>query len=66
MEYLAFSLLGLVIGFLSCYLLVCRPLLARYDRVVQHLYNMKLQGFVPQFDIQQRRTPDLSEEIREF
>lgn len=49
---------GLVIGLILGYLFLYRPLLALY-------HSMRLQGFVPQFEIRQKIEHDPSREVRE-
>jgi tellurite resistance protein TehA-like permease len=49
---------GIVAGLYLHYLIVYRPLLAQY-------HSLRKRGFVPQFEIEQARTFDLSEGISE-
>lgn len=51
-------LLGVVVGLVLHYITEYKPLLQKY-------HSMRLQGFVPQFNIEQRRQHDPSQDIRE-
>lgn len=59
-------LLGVVSGRYIEYLTSYRPMWNSYLELVDKLYRMKLQGFVPQFEIEQPHSVDPSEEIREY
>ncbi len=58
--------LGLVAGQVLHYLTETRPLWQRYNTLVEHMLKMRKQGFVPQFELEQSKTPDLSEDIVEY
>ena len=57
---------GLVLGFILCYVYVHEPLFKAYTSLVGKMYLMKRRGFVPQFEVQQKKTFDPSREVREF
>jgi hypothetical protein len=58
MEIATSAFAGLVVGYVLAYILLYRPLLKLY-------HSMRLQGFVPQFELQQRKVHDPSANIRE-
>lgn len=57
---------GVVIGVGIHYFIAYKPLQEDYRTVVDRMYRMKRQGFVPQYDIEHPESQDLSEEIREY
>lgn len=65
-----FLLLGLVLGMILHYIVEYRPLLHlftnRQTEYFDMLYRMKRQGFVPQFDIEQKKHIDLTDGVIEF
>lgn len=58
--------IGLVSGMILEYLVDHRPLKQRYYTLVKQLMNLKKQGFVPNYEFEQEREQDLSEEITEY
>lgn len=58
--------LGLVSGVILEYFVDHRPLKQRYHTLVQQLVNLKKQGFVPQYEVEQEREVDLSEDVTEY
>lgn len=67
---LASFLTGLVFGLFLHYIIEYKPLLdlhmERQADSFDMLYRMKRQGFVPQFDIEQARAPDLTDGVVEY
>lgn len=57
---------GLAIGAYLNYLVETKPLIKRRSADFDMLYRMKKQGFVPQFDIEQRTEHDPSQEVVEY
>jgi hypothetical protein len=69
MEYLAALALGFGLCYLFCYLPQrsdYKTLWIKYVDLNATLVDMKKQGFVRQFDIQQRREHDPAADIREY
>ncbi len=59
-------LLGLVLGLNLNYLIETKPLLREYKDLVEIMYNMKKQGFVPQFEIQQKKPLNPASDVVEY
>ena len=59
-------LAGIVFGLVFHYLVAYKPLRRGYEELVEHILTMRKQGFVPQFEFDQVRQPDPSEDIMEF
>jgi len=57
---------GLALGAIINYLVETRPLQSAYASLVDKMYRMKKQGFVPQYHIKQRIENDPSEDIIEY
>ncbi len=57
---------GLVLGMTLNYFIETKPLLKEYKDLVKIMYNMKKQGFVPQFEIKQKKPLNPASEVVEY
>lgn len=57
--------IGCLVGGVLFYYVDFKPLRSDYHELVRTLTNMKKQGFVPQYDIEQRKEIDHSDGINE-
>lgn len=62
----AFFLGGLALGMYFNYIVETKPLLRDYRDLITIIYKMKRQGFVPQFDIRQRKPIDPAKDVVEY
>lgn len=58
--------IGFTSGWLACTLTVVERLEGRNHELTQHIVKMRKQGFVPQFEIEQAREVDPSEDVTEY
>jgi hypothetical protein len=59
-------LAGVVLGMIFNYIVETKPLLAEYKALVEIIYSMKRQGFVPQFEIKQRKPLNPASDVVEY
>lgn len=64
--YAAFLCVGIVTGIAIGYIIWHQPLWKENRELVRHIIDMKKRGFVPQYEFEQRVTPDPSEDIVEY
>lgn len=57
---------GLAFGAYANYLIETRPLLQAYDELVDRMYRMKRQGFVPNYEVDNTPEFDPSQDIVEY
>ena len=52
---------GVVVGMALHYIAVYKPLFLYHQELIKVIYNMKRQGFVPQFELEQPKPIDLTQ-----
>lgn len=60
------TLIGLVIGVLLCYFTFYRPIFSEHLSMIERLYSMKRQGFVPQFKIDHPKPENPAKDVVEY